>query len=484
MIGMKVMSKAWTMVGILVLSFFFLWGCAVGPDHVRPTVQVPDNFRGADASSSEASLGDLPWWEVFQDENLQALIAEALENNHDLRMALSRVEQARHLAAQARSQFFPSIQYNGVVGVGRNSMLGNPSPMGGTTEDSALMDLGVLWEVDLWGRIRRLNEAALAQYLATDEARRGITLSLVSGVAQAYFELLELDLSLDIARRNTGSFEETLQIFTRRLEGGVASRLETSTAEGYLGTVAAMVPEIERQIVLKENQINVLVGRNPGPIERGAALLEQRLPPHVPAGLPSTLMERRPDIREAEHKLRAANAQIGVAHADFLPRIGLTTLLGRVSPDLSAFTAGSANMWAVAGTMSGPVFQGGALVAKYRQALAAWEEAKAAYEKAALNAFQEVSNALVSRVKLEEVRVQQSRTVKAYEAAIQVSLQRYVAGKASYYEVLNSQQQLYPAEKALSLTRLNEFLAFVQLYKALGGGWYMMEMAGVTPQQR
>ncbi len=479
MIGMNRMSKAWAMVGIFVLSFFFLWGCAVGPDHVRPTVQVPDNFRGADVSSSEASLGDLPWWEVFQDENLQELIAEALENNHDLRMALSRVEQARHLAAQARSQFFPSIHYNGVVGVGRNSMLGNPSPTGGAIEDSALMDLGVLWEVDLWGRIRRLNEAALAQYLATDEARRGITISLVSGVAQAYFELLELDLALDIAQRNTQSFEETLQIFTRRLEGGVASRLETSTAEGYLGTVAAMVPEIERQIVLKENQINVLVGRNPGPIKRGAALLEQRLPPHVPAGLPSTLMEHRPDICEAEHKLRAANAQVGVAHADFLPRIGLTTLLGRVSPDLSALTAGSANMWAVAGTMSGPVFQGGALVAKYRQALAAWEEAKAAYEKAALNAFQEVSNALVARAKLEEVRVQQSRTVKAYEAAIQVSLQRYVAGKASYYEVLNSRQQLYPAEKALSQTQLNQLLAIVQLYKALGGGWHMMEMAEV-----
>ena len=293
----------------------------------------------------------------------------------------------------------------------------------------------------------------------------------MSGVAQAYFELLELDLEMEIAKRNTKSFEETLQIFTQRMQGGVASKLETSSAEALLGTVAANIPELERQIVLKENQINVLLGRNPGPVKRTSTLLGQSSPQEIPAGLPSALMERRPDIRQAEENLRSANAQIGVAVANFFPRIGLTALFGKVSPELSAFTAGTANMWAVAGTMTGPIFQGGALTAQYRQSKAAWEQARLVYEQTALNAFQEVSNALVSREKLEATRAQQSRAVNAYAEAVQVSLKRYVAGKASYYEVLQNQQNLFPAETTLARTELNQLLAIVQLYRALGGGW-------------
>ena len=421
--------------------------------------------------TEQASLGDLPWWTIFKDQKLHRLITEALENNLDLRLAVTRIEQARQISAQARGRFFPQIGYDGVIANGRNSTLGSPTYNGGQTQDTALLDLNVFWEIDFWGRIRRLNEAAQAQLLATEEGRRGVVVSLVSGVAQAYFELLELDLELQIAHRNTQSFEETLKIFTQRLEGGVASKLETSSAEGLLGSVAANVPELERQIVLKENQINVLLGRNPGPIERNAALLEQTSPPEIPAGLPSQLLERRPDIRQAEQNLRTANARIGVAVADFFPRIGLTSLFGKVSPELSDFTGGSANMWAVGGTMTGPVFQGGTRVAQYRQAREAWEEAKLRYEQTALNAFQEVSNALISRQKLEAARAQQARAVNAYDQAVRVSLKRYVAGKASYYEVLQNQQNLFPAETSLARTELNQLLAVVQLYKALGGGW-------------
>lgn len=467
---------------LAVLLVSFASGCALGPNYKRPAVSAPENFRSALTPAEQASLAELPWWQIFKDETLQKLITEALENNYDLRVAVSRVEQARQIAAQARSLFFPQIGYDGAVATGRNSFLTSPSPNGGQTTDSALLDLSVFWEVDLWGRIRRLNEEARAQFLATDEARRGVVVSLVSSVAQAYFELLELELELEIAKRNTKSFEDTLTLFSRRLEYGVASKLETSSAEGLLGTVAANVPELERQIVIKENQINVLLGRNPGPVERNADLLDQESPPEIPAGLPSALLERRPDIRQAEQNLRAANARVGVAVANFFPQIGLTTLLGKVSPELSAFSAGTANLWAVAGTMTGPIFRGGALVAEYRQAKAAWEEARLTYEQTALNAFKEVSNALISREKLELARAQQSRSVKAYDQAVGVSLKRYVAGKASYYEVLQNQQNLFPAETTLARTQLNRLLAVVQLYKALGGGWRENEIAAARTQ--
>ena len=462
---------------LLSLLAFLGAGCALGPNYARPPVNAPENFRGAITPTEQASLGDLPWWTIFKDQKLHRLITEALENNLDLRIAVTRIEQARQISAQARGRFFPQIGYDGVIANGRNSTLGSPTYNGGQTQDTALLDLNVFWEIDFWGRIRRLNEAAQAQLLATEEGRRGVVVSLVSGVAQAYFELLELDLELQIAHRNTQSFEETLKIFTQRLEGGVASKLETSSAEGLLGSVAANVPELERQIVLKENQINVLLGRNPGPIERKAALLEQSSPPEIPAGLPSQLLERRPDIRQAEQNLRTANAQIGVAVADFFPRIGLTSLFGKVSPELSDFTGGTANMWALGGTMTGPVFQGGARIAQYRQAKAVWEEARLRYEQTALNAFQEVSNALISRQKLEAARAQQARAVNAYDQAVRVSLKRYVAGKASYYEVLQNQQNLFPAETSLARTELNQLLAVVQLYKALGGGWQENETA-------
>ncbi len=463
------------LMGILLVASL-LSGCAMGPDYLRPKVKAPENFRNALTPAEAICLGDLPWWNIFNDEKLQNLIRDALNNNYDLLVAISRVEQARQIAAQARAQFFPQIGYDGAVSTGKNNFLTSPSPNGGSTMDSALLDISLFWEIDFWGRIRRLNEAARAQFLATEEARRGVVISLISSVAQAYFELLQLDLQLEIAKRNTKTFEDTLKIFSQRYEGGTGNKLETSSAEGLLASVAANIPEVERQITLKENQINVLLGRNPGPVERNSSLLQQNIPPEVPSGLPSALLERRPDIRQAEQNLRAANAQIGVAMANFFPKIGLTTMFGQVSPELSAFTAGSSNLWAVAGTMSGPIFQGGALVAQYRQSKAVKDEAGFRYEQTALNAFQEVSNSLVSREKFELARAQQSRAVAAYNEAVQVSTKRYVAGKASYYEVLQNQQQVFPAETALAQTELNRLLVIVQLYKALGGGWQNTEL--------
>jgi multidrug efflux system outer membrane protein len=327
------------------------------------------------------------------------------------------------------------------------------------------------WEIDLWGRLRRLNEAAQAQYLASQEARRDVRISLISQVAQGYFQLLALDQELEIARRTTNSFAESLKIFGERMQGGVVSKLETASAEALLDSTAATVPELERQIALQENQISVLLGQNPGPIIRNHKLLMEMLPPEVPVGLPSALLERRPDIRENEQVLRSANALVGVSVADFFPQLSLTALFGQVSPQLSTLTAGGANAWNIGADLAGPIFRGGQLVSEYRQAKSVREQTMLQYQLTVLNALQEVSNALIARQKYAEERLQLTRAVDAYRVAVQVATQRYVSGLASYYEVLQEQQLLFPAENSLTETELNQLLAVVQLYRSLGGGW-------------
>jgi outer membrane protein, multidrug efflux system len=459
---------------LVVGAAWLLSGCAVGPNYKRPSVNSPARFRSAPDNARTNSLADLNWWELYQDATLNSLIRTALTNNYDLRIAITRVEQAKAVAVQARSQFVPGVGYQGEVSRGRNEFLGNPSPAGPAgpkTGDAVFAALSASWEIDFWGRIRRLNESARASFLASEEGRRTVQLSLVAGVAQAYFELLELDRRLEIARRTTESFRDSAKIFNDRFEAGGASRLDTSRAEAALASTAANVPDLERQIALKENELSVLLGQNPGPITRTSSLSAQVLPPEVPAGLPSALLERRPDIRQAEQNLRASNAQVGVSVAEFFPKLGITTFMGKVSPELSAFTAGSANAWSAVGSMSGPIFQGGALVGQYRESKAKREEARLRYEQTTLNAFQEVSDALIAREKLEAIRIEQARAVKAYEDAVQLSLQRYTDGKAAYFEVLEAQQQLFPAENSLARTELNQLLVVVQLYKALGGGW-------------
>ena len=458
--------------------------CLLGPNYNRPKVNAPPAFRGAEGAAQQASFADLPWWEVFKDPTLQGLIKTSLANNYDLLIAVQRIEQARQVAAQARAQFFPTLNYQGAIGGTKNPLgvIAGGGEVKSKSEGAVLIALSAAWEADVWGKIRRSNEAAKAQYLATEEGKRAVMLSLVSDVAQAYFQLLGLDLQLEIARQTTANFGDSLKLFTQRLEGGVASKLQTSRAEAAQATAAATIPELERQIALTENQINVLLGQNPAPITHTAKLLEETLPPEIPAGLPSVLLERRPDVLEAEQEVRAANAQIGIAQANFFPQIGLTAFLGRGSSPLSAFTSPNATIWNALATAAGPIYEGGALKAKKRQAIAAWEQTALQYQQTALNAFQDVSNALISREKYEGTRVEQARAVQAYQEAVNVAFQRYNAGKASYYEVLEAQQLLFPAQSNLAQTQLNQRLVIVQLYKVLGGGWNLQDPQWMGPQ--
>lgn len=459
-----------------------LSGCAVGPNYQRPAVDVPSEFLGADKAAQQASIADLPWWEVFKDPELTHLVQTALVNNYDLRIAVTRIEQSRQIAAQARAQYFPFLNYSIGSSYGKNEFAGAVSPDTGSQRGTFLTIASVAWEADLWGRLRRENEAAQAQFLATEQARRGVMLSLVSDLAQAYFELLDLDLQLDIAKRTTDSFTGTLNLFNQRLAGGVASKLDTSRAAGARDSAAANIPELERQIGLKQNQIAVLLGSNPRPISHNAKLLDQIVPPQIPTGLPSALLERRPDILAAEQQMRSANAQIGVATANFFPRIGLTALAGQASSPLSSLSSGQSTVWSIAGTVAGPIYQGGTLRAQKRQAVAFWEETKLQYQQTAQLAFEDVSNALISRERYENIRVEQAQAVNDYQESVKVALQRYTAGKASYFEVLDAQLQLYPEEYQLAFTELNRRTVIVQLYKALGGGWNLSDPDWVGPK--
>jgi multidrug efflux system outer membrane protein len=454
----------------LFLALLMIGGCAVGPNYKHPTVETPENFRFATGQTTN-SFGDLPWWEVFKDPDLQDLIHSALTSNYDLKQAMARVEQARQQVIVARAPLLPQIGYGGDIGRGKNSLFNVPTPQNGVTTSSVQINANAFWEIDLWGRIRRLTEAAQAAYLATDEARRGVTITLVSDVATAYFTLLDLDQELQIQRAATNAYAGSYRIFNERRINGIASKLETDRAAAALADAAATIPQLELQIATTENQINVLLGRNPGPVPRSSLADEPPFPVVIPAGLPSTLLQRRPDILESEQSLISANANIGARLGDFFPRIGLTTFFGKVSPELSAFSAGSATAWNVGASLTGPLFQGGQLKAQYRAAKAKFDEAKAAYEQTVLQAFQEVSNVLMSRQKFGEAGVYDAQAVTALTSSVEVSMERYLNGKSSYFEVLQAQQELYPTQRAQVQNQVSELIAVVQLYRALGGGW-------------
>jgi multidrug efflux system outer membrane protein len=462
-----VMGRAVVFAG---LALACLAGCAIGPNYQRPAVNTPGDFRFA-TNASANSVGDLPWWEVFKDPTLLGLIQTAVTNNYDLRRAVARVEQARNLAVVARAPIFPQIGYGGGVGHGRNALFNMPAVLNGSTESSAQVNLNAFWEVDLWGRIRRLSEAARAEYLATDEARRGVTMTLVSEVATAYFQLLQFDEELAVQREATNAYTASYRLFEDRLNNGAASKLETDRAAAALANAASIIPRLELSIATTENQLNVLLGRNPRPIARNSLTNQALMTPDVPAGLPSELLRRRPDVLASEQQLIVANANIGASLAGFFPQIGLTTFVGKVSPELSAFTAGSANMWNVGATLAGPLFQGGQLRAQYRASKAKFDEARAAYEQNVLTALQEVSDALIARQKLAEARFQNEQAALALASSVDLATQRYVGGRSSYYEVLQAQQELYPTLRAQIQAQVGELLAIVQLYKALGGGW-------------
>jgi multidrug efflux system outer membrane protein len=450
-----------------------LAGCAIGPDYTRPALTPPEQFRGPSAAET-SSLADLPWWEVFGDPALRALIEEALAGNYDLRIAAERVQQARAQSMIARAAFFPAIGYTASAqrSKGFEAFLGISNDHIDSSGSNLFVGaLQATWEIDVWGAIRRSNEAAVAELLATEEGRRAVLLSLVSAVAQAYFELIELDTRLAISRQATAAYQGIYDLFKDRLDYGVVSQLQTSRAEGSLAAAAATIPEVESQIAAKENQISTLLGRNPGPIPRGTPLFAQTVVPSVPAGLPSALLERRPDLLKAEQQLVAANAQIGVAKADFLPKLSLTGMLGKASPELSAITAGSSTIWSIAAGLTGPIFQGGRILGNYRAVVSVWKQARLQYEQAAITAFQEVATNLTALDKLAGAVTEQARSVAALEKSVQLATDRYLYGLASYYEVLEAQEHLFPAQSTQAGMRLNRLLAYVQLYKALGGGW-------------
>jgi multidrug efflux system outer membrane protein len=452
-------------------------GCKVGPDYHRPALDVPGGYRG-ESEAATNSLADLPWWRIFHDDQLQALVEQAITNNYDLRIAIARVEQAHEQLVQTRAGLFPQIDYEAVAGGGKNvSGISQPSPTG--VEGSVFAgDVNASWEIDLWGRIRRQTEAARAQYVATEEARHDVLTSLIAQVAQNYFQLLSLDRQLQIAHDSTNSYGDSLRIFNQRLQGGVASKLETASAEALLDAAAATVPELEQQVALEENQINILLGHNPGPVARTNVSLETELPADIPAGLPSALLERRPDVREAEQQLRAANALIGAAKANFFPQLDLTGLFGRVSPELASLSSGGSVAWSAAASLAGPLFHGGAIRAQYRQAKDARDQAALQYQSTVLSAFQDVSDQLISRDKLAAARASRVQAVAAFQEALKIAQERYRLGTSSYYEVLQQQQQLFPAEDNLVQTELNQVLTVVGLYRALGGGW---QNAGAPP---
>jgi outer membrane protein, multidrug efflux system len=453
------------LVAVALLPLLSLTGCTVGPKYKRPTFQPPAIFY-TEEQARQISTADLAWWDLFKDPALQDLIHEALKNNYDLQLAVARVEEERALVGVSRSQYYPQVGYDANISGQQSLTLPNHTYYG--------YSISTIWEIDLFGRIRKLNEAQRSVYFSSEEARRDVRLLIMSEVAQGYFQLRALDAQLEISHRTVKSFQDTLEIFQHRFEGGYASGLETSRAQAALSNVAATIPDLERQIVAQENALDLLLGRNPGPIARGAALADQYDPPDVPAGLPASLLERRPDLREAEQNLIAANANVGVAKANFFPTISLSGLIGGLSPQLSELT-GAGKAWSLAGDFAGPIFTGGRLKNQYNASLAQRDQAKISFEKAVTQAFGEVSTSLSAHQQLAKAYREQVVSVDAYRESVRLSIIRYDSGLANYLEIIDAQIQMYPAESATVTYDLGRKLALVDLYRALGGGWNLSD---------
>ena len=459
-------------ISFVVLLTIFLAGCNLGPKYKRPTVQPPAEFY-AERQTTANSEADAAWWDLFKDPVLQGLIREALQNNYDLRLAFARVEQERALAGVTRSQYFPQVGYGAAIA-------GQKEPFPSIANHTYYAyNFNTFWEIDLFGRIRKLNEAQRAVYFASEEARRDVRLLVLAEVAQGYFQLRAFDANLEIAHRTVKSFQDTLDLFQRKFEGGASSGLEVARAQAALSNVAATIPDLQRQIVAQEVALNLLLGRNPGPITRGSALAEQYDPPEVPTGLPSQLLERRPDLREAEENLIAANASVGIAKANFFPTISLTGVFGGISPQLSELT-GTGKAWSLAGNLAGPLFTAGRLKNEYRASLAQRDQAKIAFEKAVTQAFGEVSTSLSAHQQLGRAYQEQLNSVEAYRESVRLSSIRYDSGFASYFEIIDAQLQMYPAEQSAVDYDLGRKVALVNLYRALGGGWSLNDSQWIS----
>lgn len=455
------------------LACLALAGCAVGPNYHRPKVNPPDVYRGQAPTSSPQpaalSLGNEKWWEVFQDPVLQQLIRTALQQNYDVRVAATRVLQAQAQLGITRADQFPTAAA-GVQGFSeRNPKISSAFPS--YEANVAEIDLSVIWNLDFWGKYRRETEAARDNLLATQWGREAVISSVVSNVAADYFQLRELDLTLEISKRTLASRRDSLRL-TRVLNvNGSASLLDVRQAEELVYTAAEQVPDLERQIQQEENAIRDLLGENPGPVARGLKLTDEPLPSAVPAGLPSELLDRRPDIREAEANLMSANANIGVAKAAYFPNISLTGTAGFESYALNRLFTGSAGLWNTAASLTQPVFQAGALHSGMRLVRAEEEQLLLTYKQTIIGAFQQVSDALIAYQKNREFREQQELLTSATADADRLSKILYRSGGASYLQVLTSETNYFAAELNLAQAQLNERLALVQLYNALGGGW-------------
>jgi len=443
--------------------------CVVGPDYERPAVTQPGEFRSQIGTAEANSIADLPWWEVFNDPALQTLINQALANNNDLAVAAARIEQARARLGVSRSELYPQIGYGAEGGV-QQTLTPVPNDVD-TVRYSAIGGfLNAAWELDIWGRIHRQNEAAQANLFAQEEVRRGILLSLVSDVAAGYFRLLRLDRELAIAQESSETHKRTLDLFTLRFEGGRDSRLPSERARASYESSTGRIADLQQQIAQQENALSILTGGYPHAIERGQPLTAQTLP-ETPVGLTTDLLRRRPDIRAAEQHMISANAEVGVAVANFYPRIGLSSLLGGFAVDGEGNISGSFGVWNILGNLAGPIFTGGRLESIYDERRAFWDETVAQYRQTILTAFRETSDALVAQQRLAERRRALEAEVAARRAAVELANVRYRDGRASYFEVIEAEQQLFPAEDELAQVQQAQLAETVNLYKALGGGW-------------
>jgi len=465
-----------------------LWmgACSVGPDYKRPTVSAPASFRGvspaeepssapapspphpAASGSSGASLGDEKWWEVFQDKELQELIRAALKNNYDVRIAATRVLQAQAQLGITRADQLPSLSVGGNITGVHNPQEG-PIPSYQLTQGQ--VSASAAWNLDFWGRYRRATEAARANLLASEWAQKEVISTLVADVAGSYFLLRQLDYQLEISQRTLSSRQDSLELTKTLEEHGINNLLDVRQSEQLVYTAAAEVPDLERQIAIQENALSILLGNNPGDIPRGLKLTEQPHSPEVPAGLPSALLQRRPDIREAEQKLIAANAQIGVARAAYFPQISLTGSGGYQSSKLTDLFQGPAGIWSLAGSITQPIFEGGRLKSGVRLAEAQHDQLLLTYQQTIQGAFRDVSDALIAYRKYREFRIQQQLLVESARDAARLSELRFKAGSADYLEVLTNETNAFSAELTLAQAQGNELNALVQLYLALGGGW-------------
>ena len=449
-----------------------LTGCAVGPNYKRPSVDVPASYRGSPdvdaAKASSASLGDQKWWDVFQDPQLQQLIRAALQQNYDVRIAAARVLEAEAQVDITRADQFPNVSASGNGSNLRSPAIG---PIPSYVFTSGRVTATAAWDLDFWGKYRRATEAARAELLASEWARQEVNATLVANVATAYFQLGELDLELDISKHAVDSRKESLELTKTLEEHGINSILDVRQAEQLVYTAAAGIADLERRIGQQEDLLSILLGNNPASISRGMNLTEQPHAPQVPAGLPSALLERRPDIRQAEQQLIAANARIGVARAAYFPDISLTAAPGFQSSALTSLFSGSSGLWTFAGAVTQPIFTAGKLRSNVQLAKEQQQEAVLTYQQTIQGAFRDVSDALIAYQKDQEFRAQQELLARSAQDAAQLSGMRYKAGTTNYLEVLTNETNYLTADLGLAQARLNELLALVQIYKALGGGW-------------